>query len=46
MARAVLLLAALLLGCAEAQSRGDRYVNSGQGTSKANDKCTFVYKAR
>ena len=48
MRAAALLLALLLaqLGGAEAQGRGDRNMNSGQGTSKANDKCTFVYKAR
>jgi hypothetical protein len=49
MARAMLPLVLLVLaqlGGAEAQGRGDRNMNSGQGTAKANDKCTFVYKAR
>ena len=46
---AALLLAAVTLaalaGLAEAQ-RGDRYANSGQGTQRATDKCTFTYKVR
>jgi hypothetical protein len=31
---------------AQAPARGDRYASSGQGTQRATDKCTFVYKAR
>lgn len=42
----VYLLALALAVHAQAPSRGDRYVNAGQGTERATDKCTFVYKAR
>ena len=40
-----LALAAMLAAPAAAQ-RGDRYANAGQGTQRANDRCTFVYKVR
>ena len=45
---AALCLAALShCALAAGQSpRGDRFMNSGQGSQRATDKCTFVYKAR